>query len=87
MAFGHSSRIWDTLRPSPLPSWVMNGAIVLPEKSYSDRKVMTGVATVPHQQGEPTTTTSYAPNPSIFVFSGGLNPVSSSRRACSVVAR
>lgn len=58
--------------PSALPSCVMNGAIRLPAKSYSDRNVLTGPATVPHQLGDPTKTTSYASMCPILFFKGGL---------------
>ncbi len=49
--FGQSSEISATLRPRPLPRCVQNGATVFPEKSYSDKKVLTGAGNVPHQIG------------------------------------
>ncbi|OQB90802.1 MAG: hypothetical protein BWX86_02163 [Verrucomicrobia bacterium ADurb.Bin122] len=36
-----------------LPSWVMNGTMVFPVKSWASRKVITGGAMVLHQFGEP----------------------------------
>ena len=71
-AFGQNVLMSATLRPSALPSCVMNGAIRLPAKSYSDRNVLTGPATVPHQLGDPTKTTSYASMCPILFFKGGL---------------
>lgn len=44
----------------------------LAAKSYSDRNVLTGPATVPHQLGDPTKTTSYASMCPILCFKGGL---------------
>ncbi len=44
----------STARPIALPSCVINGAIEIPEKSFSDRKVLIGDEIVPHQFGEPT---------------------------------
>lgn len=46
-----------------LPPCVMNGATVFPDQSYAARNVATGGATVPHQQGEPTKTTSFGQAP------------------------
>ena len=39
------------LCPKPLPPWVINGMIFLPEKSFSARKVATGEAMVPPPTG------------------------------------
>src|SRR5208283_5180051 len=48
---GHIFLISETLRPSPLPSCVQNGAMVFPVKSYSSRKVHSGIGIVPHHMG------------------------------------
>ena len=69
-----------------LPPCVMNGATVFPDQSYAARNVATGGATVPHQQGEPTKTTSYAPMSGRRPFSAGRYPRPISRLAWAVTA-
>ncbi len=43
VAAGQTLRISFSLRPMPLPSWVQNGMMVFPEKSYPSRKVKTAM--------------------------------------------
>ena len=69
-----------------LPSCVMNGAMVLPERSYEERKVATGGAIVYHQQGDPTKMMSYFPRFSGFYFRAGLKPEFTSFFAWSTTA-
>ena len=56
--WGHMPPALQTLCPKPLPPCVVNGTIVFPEKSYSDKKDLTGTDIVPHQIGVPTKMTS-----------------------------
>jgi len=51
---------------------VMKGTTVLPDKSCSDKNVVTGGAIVFHQFGEPTNITSYDLMFAILVFKAGL---------------
>lgn len=44
---GQTFLMSDSLRPIPLPSWVQNGLMVFPEKSWDSRKVKTCMGMVP----------------------------------------
>src|SRR5574344_911399 len=56
--FGHSFAISFAIWPNPPPPCVQKGIIVLPVKSFSLRKLITGGAKVLNQLGDPINTVS-----------------------------
>lgn len=51
VAFGSSSSIYSTESENPLPPWLLNGMIVFPLKSYSEKKLYISCGISYHQMG------------------------------------
>ena len=51
VAFGSSSWIVSMVREKRLPLWTLKGMMVLPEKSYSSKKLYTAIGRSAHQFG------------------------------------
>ena len=69
----------------PLPPEVAKGITVLPEKSYSSRKVLMMVGATYHQMGKPTNTVSYWSMLSTWLLTSGREAgsfISSVLRLC-----